>query len=121
MVKLVLTDDYSVAKITRSGSDLCNDKICSAVNFFAYEYIYEDLSNNLSIVENSGKQCVVSSCHQIVLLSNFLSTPQAKILKIFHLNILLKLVARFSCFFRNFRANQIIVLVIIFNLLSNHI
>ena len=69
MFKWVLTDDYSVAKITRSGSDLCNDKICSAVNFFAYEYIYEDLSNNLSIVENSGKQCVVSSCHQIVLLS----------------------------------------------------
>ena len=69
MVKWVLTDDYSVAKITHSGSDLCNDKICSAVNFFAYEYIYEDLSNNLSIVENSGKQCVVSSCHQIVLLS----------------------------------------------------
>ena len=35
--------------------------------------------------------------------------------------ILWEFVPRFSCFFRNFRCKQIIIILIIFNLLSNHI
>ena len=41
-----------------------------------------------------------------------MSSPQARILKTFHLKILLEFVTSFSCFFRNFRAKQIIVLLI---------
>ena len=42
--------------------------------------------------------------------------PECRILKTFHLKILLEFVTSFSCFFRNFRVKQIIALLIICNL-----